>query len=284
MWPTEAVEVSALDAGTDTPPRSIFLAWAQKFNQLINHVSVYMQSLLTSADAAAARTALDVPSRNGDGASGTWGISIGGSAAQLGGTAPSGFTKSSGTSELGSVARTSGNLAGGFSGGVQARNTASGSGTATFYDAVIGSVVAGGVQFIRGADGSVEVRIGRTPAGDPAVDRRVYDTIVRGDGALQVPGLILTGSRSWTNVTGSRTRGTAIQNVWPRDLWLSINGEGNGLKVEVSPNGTAWETVADWSSGGAGGYERYTATVLVPPTHYYRVSSAGTLNAWKELI
>lgn len=195
-WPTDPVDTSALDAGTDTPPRATFFAWAQKFNQLIAHVSGYMQGLLASADAAAARTTLDVPSRSGSGASGTWGISISGNAgsatnaAQLGGVAASGYTKSSGTSELGAVARTNGNAAGGFDGGVQARNAGTGAGSATYFDASLGGVAAGGVQYLRNADGSVEVRFGRTPAGDPGVDRRVYDLILRGDGVLTGPGFL----------------------------------------------------------------------------------------------
>lgn len=64
VWPTAAVSTTALDAGTDTPPRAEFLSWAQKFNQLIAHVSEYMQGLLASADAATARTALDVYSKS----------------------------------------------------------------------------------------------------------------------------------------------------------------------------------------------------------------------------
>lgn len=60
VWPTAAVSTTALDAGTDTPPRAEFLSWAQKFNQLIAHVSSYMQGLLGSADAAAARSTLGV--------------------------------------------------------------------------------------------------------------------------------------------------------------------------------------------------------------------------------
>lgn len=58
VWPASDVDTTQMDAGTDTPPRAEFLSWAQKFNQLRNHVSAYMQGLLSSADAAAARTAL----------------------------------------------------------------------------------------------------------------------------------------------------------------------------------------------------------------------------------
>lgn len=57
-WPSSDVDTSAMDSNSDTPPRAEFLSWAQKFNQLRNHVSAYMQGVLTSADAAAARTAL----------------------------------------------------------------------------------------------------------------------------------------------------------------------------------------------------------------------------------
>lgn len=57
-WPSSDVNTTGMDAGTDTPPRAEFLSWAQKFNQIRSHVSNFMQGLLTSADAAAARTTL----------------------------------------------------------------------------------------------------------------------------------------------------------------------------------------------------------------------------------
>lgn len=80
-WPTSDVTTTALDAGTDTPPRAEFLSWAQKFNQMRAHVTTFMQGLLDDADAAAARTTLDVPSRSGGNATGTWAIAISGNAA-----------------------------------------------------------------------------------------------------------------------------------------------------------------------------------------------------------
>lgn len=80
-WPSSDVNTSALDAGDDTPPRSEFLSWAQKFNELRAHVTAFMQGLLASTDAATARGTLDVPSRAGGNATGTWGISIAGNAA-----------------------------------------------------------------------------------------------------------------------------------------------------------------------------------------------------------
>lgn len=81
-WPTTQT-TNSLDADTDTlqNARPEVKGLADKFNQLVAHVTTFMQGLLTSADAAAARATLDVPARNGANASGTWGISVTGSAA-----------------------------------------------------------------------------------------------------------------------------------------------------------------------------------------------------------
>jgi hypothetical protein len=81
-WPTTQT-TSSLDADTDTlqNARPEVKGLADKFNLLVAHVTTFMQGLLGSADAATARTTLDVPSRNGGGATGTWGVSITGSAA-----------------------------------------------------------------------------------------------------------------------------------------------------------------------------------------------------------
>lgn len=61
-WPTTAVDTTAMDAGTDTPPRAEFLSWAQKFNQIRAHVTTFMQGVLSAATAADARTALGAQS------------------------------------------------------------------------------------------------------------------------------------------------------------------------------------------------------------------------------
>lgn len=81
-WPTTQT-TNSLDADSDTlqNARPEVKGLADKFNQLVAHVTAFMQGLLSSADAATARTTLDVPSRNGAGASGAWGISVTGSAA-----------------------------------------------------------------------------------------------------------------------------------------------------------------------------------------------------------
>lgn len=62
-WPGSDVGTTNTDAGTDIPAnaRANLLDLMQKFNQLRNHVTAFMQGLLGSADAAAARATLGVP-------------------------------------------------------------------------------------------------------------------------------------------------------------------------------------------------------------------------------
>lgn len=82
-WPTTQT-TNSLDADTDTlqNARPEVKGLADKFNLLVAHVTTFMQGLLSSATAADARTTLDVPSRNGVGATGkSWGIGITGNAA-----------------------------------------------------------------------------------------------------------------------------------------------------------------------------------------------------------
>lgn len=83
-WPNTQT-TNSLDADSDTlqNARPEVKGLADKFNLLVAHVTTVMQGLLSSATAADARNTLDVPARNGAGASGTWGISISGAAASV---------------------------------------------------------------------------------------------------------------------------------------------------------------------------------------------------------
>lgn len=59
-WPSADVNTTNADAGTDSPAtfRTDVLDLLTKFNQMRNHVSAFMQGLLSSASASAARTTL----------------------------------------------------------------------------------------------------------------------------------------------------------------------------------------------------------------------------------
>jgi hypothetical protein len=59
-WPSGAVDTTDTDSGTDIPAsaRADLLDVEQKLNQIIAHVSAYIQGLLDDADAAAARATL----------------------------------------------------------------------------------------------------------------------------------------------------------------------------------------------------------------------------------
>jgi hypothetical protein len=61
-WPASDVTTTNLDAGSDNAAtaRADLLDLAQKFNQLRNHVSTFMQGALLWADVAAARLALGI--------------------------------------------------------------------------------------------------------------------------------------------------------------------------------------------------------------------------------
>ncbi|WP_367846441.1 hypothetical protein [Rhodoferax sp. WC2427] len=75
-YPASDVNRTNADASTDSPAtfRSDALDLIDKFNLLRNHISSFMQGLLASANAAAVRTALDVPTITGGGATGNWNI------------------------------------------------------------------------------------------------------------------------------------------------------------------------------------------------------------------
>lgn len=270
-WPSSDVNTTGMDAGTDTPPRAEILSWAQKFNQLRAHVSTFMQGLLTSADAAAVRSALDVPTRTGGGASGIWSIGIHGNAAtasnadQLDGIDSTGFTRSTGISELGSAARTTATFSGGFGGGLSLRNAGGGGNTATSIEAILHNTPVGDLIFKDTGDGGCEVSMTYTPPGDPSTDRRVFVGFrLRTDGICVAKGFLpvdvpvgigsyilarrAVGSNFGDNVAGSELRDGGFSRAG--DAVAVINYFGTGLP------GT-WKSLATTGSGATGSFGLY---------------------------
>jgi hypothetical protein len=62
-WPSSDVSTTAMDGGTDTPPRAEFKSWADKFNEMRNHVSTLAQTILNRNTAALMRADLGVAPR-----------------------------------------------------------------------------------------------------------------------------------------------------------------------------------------------------------------------------
>lgn len=67
-WPAADIDTTDSDAGTDNPQnaRADILDLMQKFNQIRNHVSTFIQGLLDDADAPAARSTLGVTATGAD--------------------------------------------------------------------------------------------------------------------------------------------------------------------------------------------------------------------------
>lgn len=91
-WPSSDVNTTNADAGGDNPQlmRSDLLDLMQKFNLLRNHVSAFVQGLLSAANAAAARTTLGAATAGALGASGITGAAASGANSDI--TALNGLT------------------------------------------------------------------------------------------------------------------------------------------------------------------------------------------------
>lgn len=85
--------------------------------------------------------------------------------------------------------------------------------------------------------------------------------------------------QTWQNVRASRLINTSYQNTTGRPIMVSIfNGNDVQVPFQVSANGTTWVNAGNVNGGG------YTsAHVIVPPSHYYRVSGTTAINSWSEL-
>lgn len=176
----------------------------------------------------------------------------------LDGIDSTGYTKSTGTSELGTSARTTSSTAGGLSGGVQLRNSGGGAGAGTFLDAVLHGVSVGSIIFKDTGDGGCEISFARTPPGDPGTDRRVFDSMkLRNDGIVEAAGFLPTAGAG-TLGTWALLRRNASTN--PSDtvagselFYAGLQRAGDGVATvqsSSSPPGT-WRCYAYAPSSGS---------------------------------
>lgn len=79
-----------------------------------------------------------------------------------------------------------------------------------------------------------------------------------------------------TYSTPTRAGGnTAHQNTGTTFKIVMIDATGNADQLDMSADGTTWYQVYYWA-GGNGSYERASATLIVPPGHYWRFSGTST--------
>ncbi len=74
---------------------------------------------------------------------------------------------------------------------------------------------------------------------------------------------------------------TPYQNTGDTHMVIYIDATGHADILSVSADGNNWYNVYDWA-GGTGPYERASATLIVPPNHYYRYSGSSYIS-WVEL-
>ena len=67
---------------------------------------------------------------------------------------------------------------------------------------------------------------------------------------------------------------TAHQNTGTTFKIVMIDADGDADALSVSADNTTWYQVYYWS-GGNGSYERSSATLIVPPSHYWRFSGSA---------
>lgn len=259
-------------ADTNFVPGTVVTSeWLNEVNDFVYGETGIGASLRTAVDAPSARTTLDVPSNNGTGASGTWNISISGNAATattadlLDGIDSTGFTRSTGISELGSGARTTSTVHGGFGGGISLRNAGGGANTATSVNATLHNTAVGDLIFNDTGDGGCEPSLTYTPPGDANIDRRVFGGFrLRNDGIAvakgflpwEVPAGIGAYTLAWRsggsnydeNVAGGALRDGGFSRA--SDSVAVINYFGNGLP------GT-WRSLATTGSGATGSFGLY---------------------------
>jgi hypothetical protein len=99
-------------------------------------------------------------------------------------------------------------------------------------------------------------------------------------GAPAYASLILGSGQSWQNVLGSRVVATSYQNTTGRSIMVAISAQVNTSLIQVSTDNATWITLG---RGAENANDRDTTSFVVPDTHYYRVTTGGTVTYWAEL-
>jgi len=84
--------------------------------------------------------------------------------------------------------------------------------------------------------------------------------------------------QTWQNVAASRTHTTSYQNTTGKPIVVSITNTSTFRDFEVSTDNITWLKVQ-----AIGGGASRSPTVIVPPSHYYRVNGSTAFDSWTEL-
>jgi hypothetical protein len=89
--------------------------------------------------------------------------------------------------------------------------------------------------------------------------------------------------QTWQDFTvgTQRVLTTSYQNTTGRPIMVGIAGNtGNSSNLlQVSANNSTWITIVDVNQGTQGGH----ASIIVPPSWYYRMSTTQGITGWREL-
>ncbi len=118
-------------------------------------------------------------------------------------------------------------------------------------------------------------------AGTGTTESLVSPAKVKASVINNIPNTLGVG-QTWQNMSASRVVGTSYQNSTGRPIMVSVCTRSTiRYDFQVSINNSTWISVGAVAGFGNLGDEK-SSQVIVPDTHYYRVTG-GTLKMWAEL-
>lgn len=82
--------------------------------------------------------------------------------------------------------------------------------------------------------------------------------------------------QSWQNMTSVRTHSVSYQNNTGRPIMLAVMFTSEYAYLQVSSDNANWVNVGNGAFSGEG-------YAIVPPNHYYRLSTTTPITFWSEL-